>query len=363
MNKEDLRVCWGTPDTVYYIDKDNVTHEIDFQPYGYAFGIWDGTCIVSSDNDDTCGMIHDDLIVWYVWEHGWGDILAPKDVFDGVDSCDMCDKKVVHDGEEDKIIPRSISYIPCEDEGYYNLIITDLDDNEEEFEEYDKYDMEDILSDEIIDDITYYDSGEEDENGWKVLTYDDRETYGDLLERLGSPVLRGRILMDFEVDLYNPPAFIAIWDEEDITQQNIKKLEYAWGKDIYNYFLVTESNEQSATRYGIFNMPTLREWMNGETNYNGKKDAEEKERFKCLHLMVPEEKWKNMKGWRDAHNKIMNDKLSYRDHDGNIRTDIEPMTLAQYHNMIYQENIKKQFWDMMNKLNEIFQRNKQDIYE
>lgn len=58
-----------------------------------------------------------------------------------------------------------------------------------------------------------------------------------------------------------------------------------------------------------------------------------------IHNLPPKEKHKKLQGWIDMHNKLMNDKLAYRDHEGNIRTDREPMTMAQYHSLIYQENV------------------------
>ena len=58
-----------------------------------------------------------------------------------------------------------------------------------------------------------------------------------------------------------------------------------------------------------------------------------------IHNLPPKEKHKKLQGWMGMHNKLMNDKLAYRDHEGNIRTDREPMTMAQYHSLIYQENV------------------------
>lgn len=58
-----------------------------------------------------------------------------------------------------------------------------------------------------------------------------------------------------------------------------------------------------------------------------------------IHNLPPKEKHKKPQGWIGMHNKLMNDKLAHRDHEGNIRTDREPMTMAQYHSLIYQENI------------------------
>ena len=65
--------------------------------------------------------------------------------------------------------------------------------------------------------------------------------------------------------------------------------------------------------------------------------TDKQKELKAIHNLPPEEKHKKLKGWRDINNKVINDKLAYRDHEGNIRSNKEPMTMAQYHSMIYQE--------------------------
>lgn len=68
--------------------------------------------------------------------------------------------------------------------------------------------------------------------------------------------------------------------------------------------------------------------------------TDKQKELKAIHNLPPEEKHKKMKGWMGINNKVINDKLAYRDHDGNIRSDKEPMTMAQYHSLIYQESKK-----------------------
>lgn len=345
--KDEVKVCWGTPDTIYYIDKKDKEHEIDLYPYGFTFGIWDGKLVCSRDeygDGGTCGMVHDDLITYYLWENGWGDILPAKEAYNNeVDHYDMYDKMVKYDGEQDCVIPTKVLYMVNEDEDgdeTYSLKVYH-DNNCDEHEDLYYGDLMNYaeLSEEVADEI-YYDNGDEIGDGWKELKYGERETYGEILNQLGSPELRGRVLMDYDSNLYDPLSFIAFWDDDDVTIQNIKKLAKEFGKDVYNYFIVTETNRQSASRYGLFNMPTLGEYLRGEVQCEPSNNSNEKEELLNIHLMKPQDKWKALdkNGFLSARNNKLYKKLAYRDHDGNIRTDKEPMTMAQYHNLIYQEN-------------------------
>lgn len=111
-------------------------------------------------------------------------------------------------------------------------------------------------------------------------------------------------------------AVVSIWwDGNPSVKYNIN----------YNMFLI-------ALPHGFIKLSELRDGM----------EIDDMDRIKELHQIYnlpPKEKHKKLQDWMGMHNKLMNDKLAYRDHEGNIRTDREPMTMAQYHSLIYQENV------------------------
>lgn len=93
----------------------------------------------------------------------------------------------------------------------------------------------------------------------------------------------------------------------------------------YNMFLI-------ALPHGFIKLSELRDGMEIDDMCRIKK-------LHQIHNLPPKEKRKELQGWMDIHNKVVHNKLAYRDHGGNIRTDREPMTMAQYHSLIYQENV------------------------
>lgn len=70
-------------------------------------------------------------------------------------------------------------------------------------------------------------------------------------------------------------------------------------------------------------------------------DKEDMQQALALHMQNAQDKWENTNDFRKTRDKVNSEKLAYRDNEGNRRTDKVPMTMAQYHDMIYQENKQK----------------------
>ena len=337
MENKDVRVCWGTPDTVYYIDGKGETHGIDLSPYGYTFGIWDGVCITSSDRDETYGLMHDDLVEYYIMNNGWPSrgIVSPHDGYGNdydFEKLKMMPVRYEDDEYGTKDV-KQVLYSYDEEYDDYSLRVTWGDGKVEVFNDKDEYQIRNdcYFPENVADDIIYHD-GKEIKDGYYLLQYEtkNRETYNELIRELyqGGVKLRGRILMDFESNYMNPNSFIAFWNNDEITPENIKILAKTWGSDVYNYILVTETNEQSATRYGIYNMPTLREYLDDKVQIKASSDVSERERLYNIHLGKPEDKRAYFNSFLKNRENIHKNKLG-------------KVTMAQYHNMLYGENVHK----------------------
>lgn len=145
------------------------------------------------------------------------------------------------------------------------------------------------------------------------------EEFSEVIERCGDICVISIVRTAYVEDVFlvdDGHAVVSIWwDDKLNVEYNIN----------YNMFLI-------ALPHGFIKLSELRDGM----------EIDDMDRIKELHQIYnlpPKEKHKKLKGWMDMHNKLMNDKLAYRDHEGNIRTDKGPMTMAQYHSLIYQENV------------------------
>lgn len=263
--KLEVTCYWGTPDEVYY--ENNLTYGeklLDYDTYGYTFGIWGGQLVCGNDNDETSSLCHDDLIQYHIRKYGWGDILP-------------------------------IEQVNPEAWSWYSLTVTDVDyEDDDEYPEY-----------------------HDEETGEVLPEY--KKTYAELILGLGEPTARGRILYDFD----NDKAFIAFWSQP--TKEEAQRIAKAYGKMASNAYMVTFTNKEDAEHYFQSHAPfTYSEWLNGNTNKQTIQTDNEKY---INHLASAKDKWQQTQSWRDEVAKKNADKL------GN-------MTMAQYHNMIYQEKKK-----------------------
>ena len=259
---KDVVCCWGDPDTVFYLlEGEDEVHELDLREHGYVFGIWDGVFIQGDDNDDTAGLMHDEFLLYYIYYNGWPkkDIVPLKDIDEDAWDYDVA-----------KNIP-----VEYDSYSYY-------DDNENVLPEY-------------------------------------QMTYGDLLENLGSPRARGRVLVDYDNGWID---FVSFWEEPTLEE---KKLVY---KNIGNPYVVVFNNINEAREFYLYEgnkVFTFKEWIqSGKYIPRIKKDEE----TFALHNMKAKDKWNNtstFRGTRDAKN----------------AKKLGKMTMAQYNNLINQESIKK----------------------
>lgn len=123
-------------------------------------------------------------------------------------------------------------------------------------------------------------------------------------------------------------AVVSVWWDGNPSVEQLRQICVNLSMEYninYNMFLI-------ALPHGFIKLSELRDGM----------EIDDMGRIKELHQihnLPSKEKRKELQGWMDIHNKVVRDKLGYRDHDGNIRTDREPMTMAQYHSLIYQEDV------------------------
>lgn len=258
----EVTCCWGDPDDVMYtIDGEDGIRELNFREHGYVFGIWDDTFVQGSDEDDTAGLMHDEFLLYYIYYNGWPkrDIVPLKDIDEDAWDYDVA-----------KNIPV----------------------------EYDSY--------------SYYDDDENVLSEYKM-------TYGDLLEKLGSPRARGRVLVDHNNGWLE---FIAFWSEPSTEEKKLIS------KYVNNPYVVVFNNINEAKEFYLYEgnkVFTLKEWIqSGKYIPRIKKDEE----AFALHNMKAKDKWSNTVTFRDIRNAKNAKKL------GN-------MTMAQYNSLINQESIKK----------------------
>lgn len=141
-------------------------------------------------------------------------------------------------------------------------------------------------------------------------------TYGDLLEKLGSPKARGRVLVDHN---NNWIEFVAFWEEPTLEE---KKLVY---KNIGNPYVVVFNNINEAREFYLYEgnkVFTFKEWIkSGKYIPRIKKD----EKAFALHNMKAKDKWNNTVTFRDVR-------------DAKNAKKLGDMTMAQYNSLKYQEN-------------------------
>lgn len=212
----EVTSCWGCPDTVYYkTNQSDEVRELDYPECGYVFGIWDGVLICGNDNDDTATMMHDDLIMYHIINHGWDDIIPAKYVNDNA-----FDWETLRDTQVD----------------YY-------DDDE-------------------------YPSYHDEETGEVLPEY--KTTYGDLISSLGDPYARGRILHDFSKGL----NFISFWDEP--TKEEVKLIIKEYGNMALNAYWVNFNKENEADKYyKEYKVYTTKDWLNNNVEIPRIKKDEE----------------------------------------------------------------------------------------
>lgn len=266
MNK-DVSICWGDPDDVFYAfegEEDNV-HELNLRTNGYVFGIWDGVFVQGNDNDETASLMHDEFLLYYIYYNGWPkrDITPLKDVNEDGWDYDVANKTPV------------------------------------EYEYSDYYDEDDNVLPEY------------------------KMTYGQLLDKLGNPKARGRVLVDYDNGYID---FISFWGEPSLEE---KKIVY---KNVGNPYVVLFNNINEAREFYLYEgnkVITMKEWIkSGKYIPRIKKD----EQAFALHNMKAKDKWYNTATFRTTRDLKNAKKL------GN-------MTMAQYNSIIRQESVKK-----MNKL-------------
>lgn len=258
MNGE-VNCCWGNPDEIYYtIEGEEKPHCLNLRDNGYVFGIWDGVFLMGNDNDDTAGMMHDEFIIYYIYYNGWPDrdIIPSQEV----------------------------------DEGCWD------------------YDVASRTQVEYTDDTCY------DGDGEVLPEY--QMTYGDLIDELGDPEARGRLMIDYN---NNNLSFVAFWEEPSEEEKEII------GRYIGNPYVVVCWDEKDAKAFYLdcnFKVFTYKEWLeSGEYYTEIKKDDNAFQ----LHLMNAKDKWNNTSTFRDVRDRKNADKLG-------------DMTMAQYHSLIYQES-------------------------
>jgi hypothetical protein len=144
-------------------------------------------------------------------------------------------------------------------------------------------------------------------------------TYGDLLDKLGNPRARGRVLVDYDNGWVE---FVAFWNEPTMEE---KKLV---GKYIGNPYVVVFNNIDEAREfylYGNNKVFTYKEWV--KSNKYIPRIRKDEDAYQ-LHLMKAKDKWNNTATFRDTRDRKNAEKL------GN-------MTMAQYHSLINQESHKR----------------------
>lgn len=267
----DVNCCWGDPDDIMYtVEGDDNIRTLDFRDNGYVFGVWDGVFLIGNDEDDTAGMMHDEFLIYYLYYNGWPsrDIIPSKDVNEDAWDYDVA-KKV------------QVEY----DCGQY------YDDEDNVLPEY-------------------------------------RMTYGDLLDKLGSPKARGRIMVDYDNGWIE---FIAFWGEPTFEEKKLIK------KYINNPYVVVFNNINDARDFYLFDRNkvfTYNEWI--KSNKSIPRIKKDEEAYN-IHLMKAKDKWDNTSSFRNIRDKNNANKL------GN-------MTLAQYNSIIHQESILKKI-NMLNEAN------------
>lgn len=141
-------------------------------------------------------------------------------------------------------------------------------------------------------------------------------TYGDLLDIIGTPRARGRVLVDYDNGWID---FVAFWGEPTLDEKKIVL------KHIGSPYVILFNNKIDAYDFYIKEgnkVPTMKEWIeSGKSIPRIKRDDE---KF-ALHNMKAKDKWNNTSSFRDTRDKKNAEKL------GN-------MTMAQYHNLIRQES-------------------------
>ncbi len=266
MNK-DVSICWGDPDDIFYAfegEEDNV-HKLNLRTNGYVFGIWDGVFVQGNDDDETASLMHDEFLLYYIYYNGWPkrDITPLKDVNEDGWDYDVANKTPV------------------------------------EYEYSDYYDEDDNVLPEY------------------------KMTYGQFLDKLGSPKARGRVLVDYDNGYID---FISFWEEPSLEE---KKIVY---KNVGNPYVVLFNNINEAREFYLYEgnkVITMKEWIkSGKYIPRIKKD----EQTFALHNMKAKDKWDNTATFRTTRDLKNAKKL------GN-------MTMAQYNSIIRQESVKK-----MNKL-------------
>jgi hypothetical protein len=141
-------------------------------------------------------------------------------------------------------------------------------------------------------------------------------TYGDLLDIIGTPRARGRVLVDYDNGWID---FVAFWGEPTLEEKKIVL------KHVGSPYVILFNNKIDAYDFYIKEgnkVPTMKEWIeSGKSIPRIKRDDE---KF-ALHNMKAKDKWNNTSSFRDTRDKKNAEKL------GN-------MTMAQYHNLIRQES-------------------------
>ena len=273
MNGE-VNCCWGNPDEVYYtIDGDKKLYQLDLRCNGRVFGIWDGVFLMGNYNDDTDWMMHDEFIIYYIYYNGWDklDIVPSRDVDEGCWDYDVA----------------SNTQVEYSDDSYY------------------------------------------DEDGDVLPEY--QMTYGELIDNIGDPEARGRLMIDYN---NNNLSFVAFWSEPSKQEKRIV------AKNIGNPYVVVFNSEEEAKEFYLKEhnkVFTYKEWLeSGKYIPRIKKD----ENAFQLHLMNAKDKWNNTSTFRDVRDRKNADKLG-------------DMTMAQYHSLVYQESrnrIKKIIREEIEKL-------------
>lgn len=312
-------LAWGTPDSIIWEWGCGLIDRMNFSDSNSSpFFVIDDYLVVGEN-----GETHYNSFVSFIKDHGWPpeDILAPWDAYNP-DNVEVSwrDLPVAYKGEgvEENLID-IVKYAYSKDG--IDLQITYKDGDVEEFEglSIDEIQPKYLARDIDNKSFTWKDKG------FYVLNYsdnsDEKITYRDLMLELEDKVYgQGRI---FHGKYYK---FIAFWNNEDAADA-FYVLYQRFGADISNYiFIASEDYDTAKDCYGKSGMPTYGEWIKGEcNNFDNEKENALKEKFKAIHLANQKEKNNYFQNFRQNRGELQGQKLG-------------KMTMAQYHNLIRQEN-------------------------
>lgn len=327
----DGYLVWGDPDMIEWRDEEGYYHEMGYTDEGaYAFMVVDGVFISACDKDRTSGMSHHEFLDEYVRIYGWKKQYVASPTKGYPETIDWLDQPLLYIDDfvnDTKPVYKAKYRFRNEENTLFDIRVEYIDGTFDNWNEITcdflkNYDLSCRIEENEYDAV--------DENDWYVIDnakdFRERGTYGEFLgELLGTRQFEGRIYEDYENRCY----FITFWDDNNADEVFDEIVDFWGGQFPYYCIMVSESHaEEAEAKYGETGMPSYYEWVY-DCSFDTPSEVEakqaEKQQKLAIHLANQQEKNKFFSNFRQNRGELQGQKL------GN-------MTMAQYHNLIRQEN-------------------------